>query len=281
MEQNVPRRLARFNRNQNSPQQQNYSYNQPQDQSNQNRSNRNKNDQEENFQVGTDRIPSMDYNDVNLEADKKNLEELRTLQEKNLVEKLALGEIERFKVQNNRMPNSKEEEQIAETLYNQLRTDSTNNQNNNSTQQPTQRGRNRKERNAETSNMGQGVNQPLQQAPINTQPTMQNSNSQVTDIKDLFGEDEKDTQSKGKQKDDFDISLGDISESDSTKSEGTDEISQIEDISDEEKSLCPNCKKNTEKVIYCSKCGTAFCVNCAKTQGTDKLCPKCGTKAKI
>ncbi len=276
MDQNVPRRLNRFYRNQNNPQQQqNYSLNQPATNPSQNNFDYNQN--EDNFNPGQSRgIPSMDYSDINLEADKKNMEEMKKLQEKNLVEKLALDEVQKFKVQNNRMPNSKEEEQIAENLFTQLKNETLKTEEG----QPVsnnQRGRNRK---ANTQNAGQGLDGSINDNEPTSQLLQQNnSNSQLTDMKDLFGEDEKQSTTKGKQKDEFDMDLGEMDESESI-STGEEELTPIE-ASDEEKKICPNCKKPTEKIIYCSKCGTAFCLNCAKTQGTNKLCPKCSTKVKI
>ncbi len=43
---------------------------------------------------------------------------------------------------------------------------------------------------------------------------------------------------------------------------------------------CPNCKRTTEKVLYCPECGTGFCKQCAKSfkkQGNDEFyqCPGC------
>lgn len=282
MEETIPRRLARFNRNQNSDQQQdNYDNNQFSKNTNQNRFDYTQNQKENNFEVDQiKKIPSMDYNDVNLEADRKNLEELKKIQEKNLVEKLALDEVEKFKVQNKRMPNSKEEEQIAESLYTQLRNDSISTQSNNSSQN-NPRGRNRR-RNNETQNAGQGLNNSESQPPLPQQPINQNYNSQVTDIKDLFADDEneKSTQKNNGQKDEFDMDIGEVEEIDSIENKAEEELKQAQsDIN--ENSICPNCKKKTEKIIYCPKCGTAFCLNCAKKVGNDKVCPKCQTKIKI
>jgi hypothetical protein len=279
MEETIPRRLARFNRNQNSNQQQ-YSYDntQPPQNSRQNRFNYNQTQKEENFEIDQiKKIPSMDYNDVNLEADKKNIEELKKIQEKNLVEKLALEEVEKFKVQNKRMPNSKEEEQIAESLYTQLKKDSFNTQSNNSIQN-NPHGRN-KRRNAETQNMGQGFDESVPNTATPQQSINQNSNSQVTDIKDLFGDNENDTQKNINQKDEFDMDIGEVSEIDSIENKVEEELERTETNLNEKS--CPNCKKKTEKVIYCPKCGAAFCTNCAKIQGKDKVCPKCGAKIKI
>ncbi len=278
MDPQVPRRLARFYRNSDAKEQQeNNEYDQQTPQvSPQSRFERKQNESEENYDLDKPKgIPSMDYSDVNLEADKKNLDELKKLQEKNLVEKLALGEIEKFKMQNKRMPNSKEEEQIAENLYKQIKEDSTNSEGNSS--QGSLRGRNRRGRTNETQNAGQGFGESPEEEQVQPIAPTQTQSSDVSDIKDLFGEENEEKQTKGKQKDEFDVDLSDMSE---TSSEG-DDINQIEDLGTEEKSICPNCKKPTEKVVYCSKCGTAFCSNCAKTQGTDKVCPKCGTKIKL
>ncbi len=43
---------------------------------------------------------------------------------------------------------------------------------------------------------------------------------------------------------------------------------------------CPNCKRTTEKILYCPECGTGFCSQCAKSfkkQGNDEFyqCPSC------
>jgi len=270
MDQTVPRRLARFYRNQNQTQP-------PEDYSNpplkedysQNKFEYTQKDKQNVFGSNQDKgIPSMDYDDVNLELDKRNLEEIKKLQEKNLVEKLALDEVEKFKVQNKRMPNSKEEEQIAENLYNQLKTNSIN-----TSDQTSSRRRNKKEKTLESQN----TVKEFEDTPIKPLPTNYDD-SQVTGVKDLFGEDNE-KQSKSGEKDEFDISIGDLNEeNDSNKEE---DIDTIDDTNDEEKSTCPNCKKQTEKIIYCSKCGTAFCINCAKTQENDKLCPKCKTRVKI
>ena len=96
-------------------------------------------------------------------------------------------------------------------------------------------------------------------------------------MKDLFGEEENEKQNKN-NKDDFDMGLGDLDEE--TNPNNPEELNIMEE-EDEKKLNCPNCKKQTEKIIYCSKCGAAFCITCAQTIGNDKVCPKCKTKVKI
>jgi hypothetical protein len=281
MEENVPRRLARFNRNQNTGQEQgnNYSYqeNQPQIEN----PRRSQMEEKQYYANQPQGLPTMDYKDINLEADKKNMEELQKIREKNLVEKLALEEIEKFKIQNKRMPNSKEEEQIAENLFKQLK-DSPSDPNS------APKGSSRRERRRNRGENSEGLNsgalaveseQPVSQnEPISNQPA-----SEVTNVKDLFGEDEDAKKSTAGEKDEFDISLGDMdsNSSENTVAEENSDLGEMDKFSLEDSAICPNCKKSTEKILYCAKCGTAFCKNCAKSQGTEKLCPKCGTKIRL
>lgn len=275
MEQNLPRRLARLYRNQNAPErQESYSFNESEEQHTEHIHNR---QEQIKYQEEPKGLPTMDYNDVNLDADKKNLEELKKIQQKNLVEKLALEEVERFKIRNNRMPNSKEEEQIAENLFKQLKNEPSAESNN--PQNISRRSSRRRERGNENEGLGGQAEESIKETPIMT-PAQNESTSEVTNVKDLFGENE-DTKQGKKETDEFDISLGDLNESDSIVSKETEEISDIEEVDSEDKKTCPNCKKQTNKIIYCSKCGTAFCDNCAKIQGSDKLCPKCQTKTKL
>lgn len=48
---------------------------------------------------------------------------------------------------------------------------------------------------------------------------------------------------------------------------------------------CPNCKRKTEKIVYCPECGTAFCSQCAKAfkkqaNAESCQCPSCETYVK-
>ena len=271
-QENMPRRLARFYRKQNNQSQAgynnyNYSYNEPPQQSR-----RSQKTEEENYLNPSNTntlkgIPTMDYEDVDLELDRKNREEIQRIREKNMVEKLALEEIEKFKIQNKRMPNQKEEEQIAENLFKQLKDNPEQSQN-----QRTQRRRGRNINSKETTNT------PKEDFEnIESMGTDGTDSFAGNEIKDLFKEDTTNTKS---QKDEFDLGIGDLSE-EGFNSKDTDELDSIKDFSLEDESSCPNCKKQNEKIIYCSKCGTAFCLNCAKTNGNETSCPKCGTKIKI
>jgi len=272
-EEEMPRRLARFYRKQNNSNQTNYnegySYNEP----NQPQRHSNKNE-EENYldqqNLGTsNKIPTMDYEDVDFEMDKKNREEIQKIREKNLVEKLALEEIAKFKVQNNRMPSQKEEEQIAENLFKQLKDNPTETQN--------QRTHFKRGRNSNTSKetIDSIPGEELESINPIEEDSLTNSNS----VKDLFKEDAK--KSSNTEKDDFDLGISDLDGEEGFDSKETTELDSIKELSLEDESICPNCKKPTEKIIYCPKCGTAFCLNCIKTIGNEKFCPKCGVKIKI
>ncbi|MDD2531661.1 MAG: zinc ribbon domain-containing protein [Candidatus ainarchaeum sp.] len=272
-EEEMPRRLARFYRKQNNSNQTNYnegySYtepNQPQRHSNKNEE-KNYLDQQN---LGTsNKIPTMDYEDVDFEMDKKNREEIQKIREKNLVEKLALEEIAKFKVQNNRMPSQKEEEQIAENLFKQLKDNPTETQN--------QRTHFKRGRNSNTSKetIDSIPGEELESINPIEEDSLTNNNS----VKDLFKEDAK--KSSNTEKDDFDLGISDLDGEEGFDSKETTELDSIKELSLEDESTCPNCKKPTEKIIYCPKCGTAFCLNCTKTIGNEKFCPKCGVKIKI
>ena len=109
-------------------------------------------------------------------------------------------------------------------------------------------------------------------------------------IKKLFDE-----ETSGKEKgagNEFDLGLGDENEDGLEpleESEGAEKIEKIEDINDFDLKepatgavqKCPNCGAQTDKTIYCPKCGTAFCGACAKAKGVGEYtCPKCQTKTK-
>lgn len=179
-EEKVPRRLKRFYRPQNEK-----NYN-----SNFNDLNYSKNDD-------YSRIPSMDYEDI----DEKNLKEIEKIEQKNLEEKLATLEIEKFKKENKRMPNKNEQEQLANSLYEQFKNNpikiSQDYDEESEIITPRERYKNRYKRNRE-NNESQEIKNELPQENIG-------EIEQKGDIKSLF-EDVSDDQGK-KQKNDFDLGL--------------------------------------------------------------------------
>ncbi len=64
------------------------------------------------------------------------------------------------------------------------------------------------------------------------------------------------------------------------------ELGELEELEgEEEKKICPKCKKPVKELIYCPKCGNAFCKNCAKSIketpiAIEYVCPYCGYKFK-
>ena len=94
-----------------------------------------------------------------------------------------------------------------------------------------------------------------------------------TQIKGLFGEETTSAKEKMDEELKLDLNLdGEISENEGFEAE-------------EKKGKCPNCKKEFNELIFCSKCGNAFCDKCAKTKqktdkGTKYVCPSCGHPTK-
>ncbi len=287
MDEKVPRRMMRFYRSAEQKKQQynEESYSAPyREEANQNYSQQKSRQKEEENESPTGRnilshIPTMDYEDVNLEMDQKNAEEFRKIQQKNLEEKLALNEIEKFKRENKRLPDEKESDRIAENLFTQLKNSNVNELYGKETgaEAPVaSRSGRRGRRGEEEKSIPQ---EARQKAPVSKS---EESGQAIGDIKDILGEGNKQSGSKKKNsEDEFSLDLG---EGESI-GEGED-ISSIEDIKDddakdlelEDKEECPNCSKETDKVLYCPNCGAAFCEKCSKKQGDFYLCPKCGTK---
>ncbi len=304
----VPRRMMRFYRKENSPsmvsgQEQNYD---------------NPQQNQEEYDSPTGRpilksIPGMDYQDI--EIDKKNLEEIKKIEEKNMEEKLALEQIEIFKKENKRLPTKQESDQIAETLYTQLKNsddEEVSEQINNplrheyvegevatesrrsrrmarvkgkeileNTQKLSVQEQRTKQR--ELDKQQRLASQQKKQTPQPVQQTQEfvpiQPSSEIADVKSLL-EDDLDLTEKKKGKkgeDEFDLGLDDdVPEEQATNLDSD----NIEDISTDEEE-CPNCKKDTSKIIYCPKCGTAYCDKCGKKEVTGQyVCPKCGAKTK-
>ncbi|MFA6065218.1 MAG: hypothetical protein WCW44_01365 [archaeon] len=273
---NVPRRLARFYRNGEAPEQTEGQNWQPPAQG-----------QKEilkedpfapNGRPLLQEIPSMGYEDLT----NKNYEEIRQVEQTNMEQKLALQEIEKFKRENNRMPTQKESDSIAESLFSQLKNSDMNALYPESAipgenQQQTQRGGHRGRR-GERMEQTPAQKMPSTQKGIPTEEPIQNQ--PLNEVKDLFGEEES-KKGKKKSEDDFDLGLDeDLGNSGNEDISSIEDTGDIEDISLDDKSECPNCKKDTEHIVYCPKCGTAFCEKCGKKQGNEYTCPKCGTKTK-
>ncbi|MFA5930767.1 MAG: hypothetical protein WC821_00480 [archaeon] len=288
MPENVPRRMMRFCR-ENENQEEN---------NNSQRGNYSRNEDYSKKEVEEDpfapngrpllsKIPSMNYEDV----DSKNAAELKKIQEKNAEEKLALGKVEQFKQQYNRLPTKEESDKIAENLFTQLKnTDMSKlypemsipgEENYSQVPQDPRSRRLARIKGKNSSNPEANkipTNNNLRETPTQ-QGQFSNSNvsTEIAEMKSLLEDNSEPSAKKGKAKDEFDMGLDEEISEGAPIDEGTNEIESI-DI--KESSTCPNCKKNAEKIIFCPKCGTAYCNNCAKKENGQYICPKCGTKTK-
>ena len=267
MPENVPRRMMRFYRN-----------------AEQKQLDEDKEYGKEDFVAPNGRpilseIPSMSYED--LELDKKNYEELKKIHEKNLEEKLALSEVENFKNRHNRLPTKEESNQIAENLYTQLKnTDMSKIYPEMASQQSMEMGQGRKNRRLARARAKETGSNEIQNEEIKSeqQQFQQPVSSNIVDVKALL-EDNTDMDKKSKKGDEFDLGLDeDMGENNEIIGEENTREGEEEEL--DKKQKCPNCKKGTEKIIYCPKCGTAFCENCAKKEAGQIVCPKCGQKIK-
>ncbi len=262
MAEKIPRRMMRFQRKKGA-EEQNYSGNEnyrqmPQDDA----------------LSASGQIPSMNYEDV--ASSKKNEQEKKKQAQENL-EKIALGKVEEFKKQYNRMPSKEESNQMAESLYSQFKDTNMENispgDSGEEMGNENKRGRHHEHMGERNLEKARGAQQGVAQAgPPQQQPSITN-----TDLKALLGEEGK--KSKKSVSDEFDLNLDEGNdEANNTSAAASEEIGEIEDIEIGDKSICPNCGKETEQIIFCAKCGFSFCEKCSKKEGTKYICPKCGTK---
>jgi hypothetical protein len=204
--ENVPRRLRRFYRSEESNNNDNY-YNQD------NYSNTSAKYDDPTFSKGRS-IPTMDYEDI----DEKNLNEIKKVEQQSLEEKLAMLEIEKFKKEKNRMPNKDEQEKLASSLYEQFKNnpsdpDSISEQDVRVHGRDRRRGRHNE--NATNDNLETNV-EPIESPIVGG----------TTDIKSLF--EDSNSSKNSKKDDDFDLNLDMDEDDDSTFS---DDLEDMEDFS--------------------------------------------------
>ncbi len=284
MAEYVPRRLRRFYRKNNeAPQneEQRYSQNVGQDVGSWglNETDQAFNEIEKN---DLEKIPSMSYEDLSIKE--KNLKDIAAYEKKNVESSLAENEIEKFKRENKRLPSKQESEKIAENLYVQLK-------DNPIDYGEQTAGLSRRELRRHGRNRGQeqmlGTAMPGEVPQEQVQKGAEVQKQKVADIKSII---EDEPRKKKIEADEFDLGLSSEDSDGLSLSEDANDTESIDDLGNMDLNLgeeiCPNCHKNTEKIIYCSKCGAAYCQSCAKkTSGNEAkneiICPKCGTKTKI
>jgi len=285
MSEKIPRRLMRFERKNNSNSaQEDYAYSQvggygqlPEESSSNAKAPLRREALKSNPLTGQGQMPSMNYEDV--ASSKKNEQEKRKQAQVNL-EKIALGKVEEFKKQYNRMPNKEEADQMAENLYSQFKNTNLEHiypedENMGDTEEQNLGRRGRRGRHEERNQQKAGAGE--QKTPAQSTSQQPQINTATADLKALLGEEGK--KSKKSVSDEFDLNLEeDSSETSEAAKSSSEEIGEIEDIALGDKSICPNCGKETEKIIFCSKCGYSFCELCSKKDGTKYICPKCKTK---
>ena len=261
-EKNVPRRMRRFYREGKElpAQEANYAY-----------------DSFDSKNSYDGSIPSMGYEDLEKHLSDENKKEIQRLEQGDLEQKLALFEVEKFKKKNNRLPNKKESQQIADSLYTQLKDEP-----------PSMDGLAQGEEKSSRRGRRKGRDKmpPSKRKRMQKDRMMQeeaNADAAIMpkgDIKDLFGS--AGGAAAGGIEDEFKLDLGG---GDATPSDDLGELGELSDTDDfslgsmDEQSTCPSCKQKTDKIIYCAKCGAAFCKNCGTANG-ELVCPKCKTRVK-
>lgn len=182
---------------------------------------------------------------------------------KNEVIALTMHEIRRFMKTNNRTPEPDEQEEIADNLFNQLKTDIKEEKSGSVSQRALDRSKRLDKKEDKVTEVSASV--PVEK-------------KQSTSLSDLdFSNLLSDNSSKSGSKNISDLDL-DLSELENTGSANPNENVLVEQ--ETPAGNCPHCSRKTDSPVYCPNCGNAFCPNCAKqanSQG-DKIaytCPTC------
>jgi len=296
-EGNVPRRLKRFYRNGTEPPSGTQDSNRVQAEEDVGRSSMEL-DMEDTAPSGRKllkKLPGMDYDDLPQFIDESNYHAMEAAEQRDLEQKIALTEIEKFKRENKRLPSKEEAAKLAENIYSQLKDTAPEEAYPEAAQKSASEGtapitrhqRGRAGRNTPPSAGPQSP--PSFGAGIQKDTQTQSQNPISLDMKKLLQDSTPNQRESGIDKE-FDLGLGDDSNSASAGESVSDldDIEKLEDLGDfnlegpkKAPLLCPSCGKEAVKTIFCPKCGNAFCDKCAKNKkGNEVTCPKCGTKTK-
>ncbi len=200
---------------------------------------------------------------------------------------LALDEVKKFKEQHKRLPKKEEYEKIAESIYEQLHDQAKRAKKAErlARKRPSKRDKKaqRDEKRAKRKRRrGKKDEEEEQEEALDQKSAlfgkMKGAAKGLTQeeikgmsVEDLFGGTEKKGKGKAGQSigDEFDLAG----------------LSNLDSSVQEEREKCPKCGAETDEVVFCPECGTAFCENCAKKVeklGSTKTytCPKCKNKIK-
>ena len=221
--------------------------------------------------------------------------------DKEITMQLAMDEVTRFKEEHNRLPKKDEYDNIAESIYNQTKDkeerakalerlerkkprdqrERPERKMDRSERKKERLERKRHGRDAEeetgTDEKKQEMFNEMQQAA----KSLGEKEIKGMSVEDLFGEGNK---TKGN---DDEFSLGQEEKSKSISDEfSLGELSDFDQSQEKQQGeKCPKCGNETEEIVFCPECGTAFCEKCAKkvsVQGNVKtfVCPNCSKEIK-
>lgn len=193
---------------------------------------------------------------------------------------LAKTKVEEFADRHKRLPDRKEIEEIAESIFNQLSQKKQERPKSKKKQRTILEERKSRREKLKMENKKHEGRQKhfemktkkgtLGKKMEQKQEPKTEGKKNETSIEGLF-DDEKDA----------DIGLKEFPEDDEISDiEAGDDLVGLEEEPGE--NACPNCKSATQDTVFCPKCGTGFCRKCAKkvektTEGFSVTCPKCGS----
>jgi len=184
---------------------------------------------------------------------------------------LAQRELRRFKERFNRLPKNGEFDEIAENIYNQAKTQAS--------QESKEHGRFRHAKPEAGIPAVAGKPEAGGKIP-------ETAKKPELSIEELLKEEpkvsEKPEEKEGLELSDLNLKADDLQK---TLDELPEDSESFLKETKSEINNCPNCSTKTEHLIFCPECGAAFCTHCAKQAKAleDKIsyvCPKCNAEFK-
>ncbi len=185
--------------------------------------------------------------------------------DKEITMHLTLEEVRKFKAEHKRYPKKQEYDQIAESIYLQLKDKERRERIYRKLERQRKKsGKRRKGKEKEEEPAQEAVEEP---AAEEQKASLKEEEIKGLSVEDLFATEKK----KGEKKEP------------GLELEEEFSLPELGEEKGEEK--CPNCGKEGSNILFCPECGTAFCQQCAK--GTEKIagalqlvCPVCGKKVR-